>query len=150
MRNNSDVTSSPPRGNPTRLLGAYLIGLCIYSIGIYRWPGGPPFILDPRAGIAVLLNTRSSLPIATIHVIEWVCTGWLILLADVIFFTGKLVKLYLVSEVLLALPTAFYIGALAIGHGGHFAPGLQDLAVTVLLFSAFSVIPIGLALRSPA
>ena len=34
-----------------RLLGAYLFALCVYQIGIYRWPGGPPFILDPRAGI---------------------------------------------------------------------------------------------------
>ncbi len=83
-----------------------------------------------------------------IHRIEWACTGWLIVLADVIFFTGRLVKLYLISEIVLALPTAYYIGSLAIGHGGHFAPGFQDLVMTFLLFGVFSLIPIGLALRS--
>jgi hypothetical protein len=144
------MTIGVPVAKPNRFLGAYLLGLCIYSIGIYRWPGGPPFILDPRAGIAVLLNTRSSMDIATIHRIEWACTGWLVILADMIFITGRLVKLYLVSELLLALPTAFYIGSLAIGHGGHFAPGFQDLVVTFLLFSFFSLIPMGVALRSVA
>jgi hypothetical protein len=133
-----------PRKN-TRWLGAYLFGLCIYQIGIYRWPGGPPFILDPRAGIPVLLINHFSFDNKVIYPVEWITAAWLVLMAAMIFFRGTFLKIYLISEIILAAPTAYYIGVLAIQHGGDFAPGFKDLLLTIFLFLVFSAVPAGLA-----
>jgi hypothetical protein len=135
------------RPEPTRerLLGGYLLALCLYQIGIYRWPGGPPFILDPRAGIAVLLINHFSFDNKIIYPVEWITAIWLIFLAVMIFFRGNFLKTYLISEIILSAPTAYYIGVLAIQHGGDFAPGFKDLVLTALLFAIFSLAPMGLA-----
>ena len=139
---NMSATLEPRRH---RLLGGYLFALCLYQIAIYRWPGGPPFILDPRAGIAVLLINHFSFDNKVIYPVEWITATWLVFVAAMIFFRGKFVKAYLISEIVLAAPTAYYIGVLAIQHGGDFAPGFKDLVLTVLLFAIFSLVPIGLA-----
>jgi hypothetical protein len=67
------------------------------------------------------------------------------LLAAMIFFRGTFLKTYLISEAVLAAPTAYYIGVLAVQHGGDFAPGFKDLLLTIFLFCLFSVVPAGLA-----
>jgi hypothetical protein len=130
-----------------RLLGGYLLALCLYQIGIYRWPGGPPFILDPRAGIAVLLINHFSFDNKIIYPVEWITATWLVFLAVMIFFRGRFLKTYLISEIILAAPTAYYIGVLAIQRGGDFAPGFKDLILTALLFAIFSLAPMGLAVQ---
>jgi hypothetical protein len=134
------VRSSVSR--PEYLLGGYLFALCLYQIGIYRWPGGPPFILDPRAGIPVLLINHFSFDNKIIYPVEWITATWLVFLAAMIFFRGKFLTIYLVSEILLAAPTAYYIAVLAVQHGGHFAPGFKDMVLTALLFLVFSLIPV--------
>jgi hypothetical protein len=139
------TTTSKPESQPQRLLGGYLFALCIYQIGIYRWPGGPPFILDPRAGIAVLLINHLSFDNKVIYPVEWITAAWLVLVAALIFFRGKFVKTYLISEIVLAAPTAYYIGVLAIQHGGDFAPGFKDLLLTIILFFVFSVLPVAMS-----
>jgi hypothetical protein len=145
MGDNQAVDIRETARNRTRWLGAYLFGLCLYQIGIYRWPGGPPFILDPRAGIPVLLINHFSFDNKVIYPVEWITAAWLVLTAAMIFFRGKFLKAYLISEFVLAAPTAYYIGVLAIQHGGDFAPGLTDLLLTIFLFCVFSVVPAGLA-----
>jgi hypothetical protein len=130
-----------------RFLGAYLFGLSIYQIGIYCWPGGPPFILDPRAGIPVLLINHFSFDNKVIYPVEWITAAWLVLMAAMICFRGQFLKTYLISELILAAPTAYYIGVLAIQHGGDFAPGFKDLLLTIILFVVFSVVSAGLAAR---
>src|SRR5712691_4514384 len=37
--NNSTVSEEKRHRGGTRLLGGYLLALCLYQIGIYRWPG---------------------------------------------------------------------------------------------------------------
>src|SRR6202142_1265790 len=135
------------QNRPDRLLGGYLFALCLYQIGIYRWPGGPPFILDPRAGIPVLLINHFSFDNKVIYPVEWITAAWLVLMAVTIFFRGRFVKLYLISEIILAVPTAYYAGVLAVRHGGDFAPGFKDLLLTLFLFAIFSLVPIALAAR---
>jgi hypothetical protein len=157
MRDNQAVDTTATRRKSTRWLGAYLFALCLYQIGIYRWPGGPPFILDPRAGIPVLLINHFSFDNKVIYPVEWITAAWLVLMAAMIFFREKLLKVYLISELVLAAPTAYYIGVLAIQHGGDFAPGFKDLLLTIFLFLVFSVVPasfagweIGRARKTPA
>jgi hypothetical protein len=141
------VANSNAELHRERLLGAYLFDLCVYQIGIYCWPSGPPFILDPRAGIPVLLINHSSLDNKAIYPVEWITATWLVFLAAAIFFRGKLLKTYLISEIILAAPTAYYIGVLATRHGGDFAPGFKDLVITAILFTGFSLVPMALAIR---
>jgi hypothetical protein len=116
------VTNDQVKPRRERLLGAYLFALCLYQLGIYRWPGGPPFVLDPRAGIPVLLINHFSFDNKVIYPVEWITATWLVVAAAMIFFRGRLLIAYMVSEIVLAAPTAYYIGVLAIHHGGHFAP----------------------------
>lgn len=132
---------------PDHLLGAYLFALCVYQIGIYCWPSGPPFILDPRAGIPVLLINHFSFDNKVIHPVEWITATWLVIAAAMIFFRGRWLLPYLIAELVLAAPMAYYIGVLAVRHGGDFAPAFIDLLITVILFLVFSVIPIVLAAR---
>jgi hypothetical protein len=141
------ATSSQTKPRRERLLGAYLFGLCFYQIGIYRWPGGPPFVLDPRAGIPVLLINHFSFDNKVIYPAEWITATWLVIAATMIFFRGRLLLAYMISEIVLAAPTAYYIGVLAVHHGGHFAPAFVDLVATAVLFLFFSLVPIGLAAR---
>jgi hypothetical protein len=143
--NNSKVDVSKLEAKRYRFLGLYLFGLCLYQIGIYRWPGGPPFILDPRAGIPVLLINHFSFDNKVIYPVEWISAAWLVLMAAMILFRGRFLKVYLISEVILASPTAYYIGVLAVRHGGDFAPGFNDLLLTLILFCVFSVAPVGFA-----
>src|ERR1700693_164546 len=124
-----------------RMLGAYLFALCVYQIGIYCWPGGPPFILDPRAGIPVLLINHFSFDNKVIYPVEWVTATWLVVAAAMIFFRGRLLNAYFIAEIVLAAPTAYYIGVLAVRHGGDFAPGVKDLGLTGLLFLGFLLLP---------
>ena len=145
MGDNHAVDTPAAPHKTTRWIGAYLFGLCLYQIGIYRWPGGPPFILDPRAGIPVLLINHFSFDNKVIYPVEWITAAWLVLMAAMIFFRGQFLKTYLISEVVLAAPTAYYIGVLTIQHGGDFAPGFKDLLLTILLFLVFSAVPAGLA-----
>ena len=141
------MNSVNPSAKHHRLLGAYLFALCLYQIGIYQWPGGPPFILDPRAGIPVLLINHFGFDNKVIYPVEWITAAWLVLMATMIFFRRTFLKIYLISELVLAAPTAYYISVLAIRHGGDFAPGFKDLVLTAVLFLVFSVVPAGLALR---
>jgi hypothetical protein len=137
--------SEQTNSNRERLLGSYLLALCVYQIGIYCWPSGPPFVLDPRAGIPILLINRFSFDNKVIYPVEWITATWLVFAAVMIFFRARLLMTYLAVEIVLAAPTAYYICVLAIQRGGHFAPARVDLAVTVILFGLFSVIPVALA-----
>jgi hypothetical protein len=141
------ATDTKSKFRPERLLGAYLFGLGTYQIGIYCWPSGPPFILDPRAGIPVLLINHFAFDNKVIYPVEWITATWLVFVATMIFFRGRFLKAYLIAEIILAAPTAYYIGVLAVRHGGDFAPAFKDLIITAILFCIFSVIPGVWALR---
>src|SRR5271169_6784313 len=140
------VTNGKAEAHGERLLGAYLFALCIYQIGIYFWPGGPPFILDPRAGIPVLLINHFSFDNKVIYPVEWITATWLVIAAAMLFFRGRFLKPYLIAEIVLAAPTAYYIGILTVRHGGDFAPAFIDLVLTAILFAVFSLAPMGLAI----
>jgi hypothetical protein len=145
-RHNQTMTKLPRLPLRRRILGGYLFALCAYQLLIYRWPGGPPFVLDPRAGIPVLLINHFSFTNKVIYPVEWATAGWLVFIAAMILFWGKFVKVYLIAEALLAVPTAYYIAVLISQRGGDFAPGFHDVILTFLLFFFFSAVPMALAL----
>lgn len=137
------ATNAPapaPRGQ--RYLGMYLFALCVYQFGIYQWPGGPPFVLDPRGGIAVLLINHFLADNKVILPVQWISLAWLAFAAVMLLLRRRFLKVYVVSEILLAAPTAYYIGVLAVLHGGDFAPAFQDLVITLCFFLAYSAIPV--------
>jgi len=136
-----------PKRQPQRLLGSNLFALCVYQIAIYNWPGGPPFILDPRAGIPVLLINHFGFDNKVIYPVEWITALWLVCVSVMIFFRGKFLKAYFISEILLGAPTLYYIGVLVARHGGDFAPGAKDVFLTLAIFAVFSVAPMVLAAR---
>ncbi|MGH9680634.1 MAG: hypothetical protein ACRD4Y_11850 [Candidatus Acidiferrales bacterium] len=138
----------PSESRREYLLGGYLFALCIYQIGIYCWPSGPPFVLDPRAGIPVLLILHFAFDNKVIFPVEWLSAAWLVIAATMIFFRGRFLKAYLIVEIVLAAPTLYYIGVLAAHRGGDFAPGLPDLVLTTAIFVVFSAVPVGLAARA--
>jgi hypothetical protein len=79
--------------------------------------------------------------------VEWITATWLVFATAMIFFRGNFLKPYLIVEVVLAAPTAYYIGVLAMRHGGDFAPGFKDLVLTAILFAVFSLAPMALAVQ---
>src|SRR5215469_7324194 len=111
------VVETMPTPRAQRMLGAYLFGLCLYQIGIYCWPSGPPFVLDPRAGIPVLLINHFNFDNKVIYPVEWITAAWLVIAAAIIFFRGRLVRTYALVEIVLAAPTAYYIYVLATQGG---------------------------------
>jgi hypothetical protein len=82
-----------------------------------------------------------------IYPVEWITATWLVIAAAMIFFRGGFLKPYLIAEIILASPTAYYISILAMRHGGDFAPGFKDLVLTAILFSMFSLVPMGWAVQ---
>jgi len=94
-----------------------------------------------------LLINHFSFDNKIIYPVEWITAAWLVFLAGMLFFRGRLLKTYLISEMVLAAPTAYYIAVLAIQHGGHFAPAFKDVELTAILFTIFSLAPIALAIQ---
>ena len=95
----------------------------------------------------MLLINHFSFDNKVLFPIEWITASWLVFLAAMVFFRGKFLKIYLISEIILALPTAYYIGVLAIRHGGDFAPGFKDILLTAFLFTVFSLVPLGMTVQ---
>ena len=140
------AVSDRPNLGREHLLGGYLFSLCVYQIGIYCWPGGPPFILDPRAGIPVLLINHFSFDNKVIYPVEWITATWLVLVAAMIFFRGRFLRVYLIAEIILAAPTAYYICVLAPARR-RFRAGVQGPRLDRAVVPCFFLIPAGLAAR---
>jgi len=132
----------------TRILGCYL--LCVAAFQIYvsiEIANGEIvfFYILPHFGIhAFLLGIVGTY---NLMLIEWLTAGWIIALA-VLFLLGQSpIKIYIISEILLSMPSFFFICLVIIAsmkrtHG--FSPLELMLPVIIMLITAF--IPIGLIL----
>jgi hypothetical protein len=76
---------------------------------------------------------------------EWATAIWLFCIGMIIFFHGRLIKAYIVSEMFLGLITTFVIGVWL--FGGHAVPFGLGLIGYIVLFVFFTCIPVGLAIR---
>jgi hypothetical protein len=129
----------------TRILGAYLTVCAAYQIGLQFWPGGAPTMIIPRFGVAYLLAPFLRAPDSSLTVLDLVLGVWQLAVAVSCFMNKPLLKAYIASEILLSLPTAFWIiSLLFLGRGHVFGRADSFIPLTVLLF--FSAVPLSLAI----
>ena len=135
----------------TKLLGAYLMVAAGCQIGLYVWHGSPPFLLDPRVGVAMLLAGVLDVGDHVTYIIEWLSGLWLLCLGSFIFAGSQVLRTYvlrtyIVSEVLLAVPTLLYLAIFTFSGGHMKATTPIEAAPFWLLFMAFSGAPVCLAI----
>jgi hypothetical protein len=134
------------RNRLTRILAWYLTVCAAYQIVLHFWPGGPPVIAMPRFGVdyilAVTLRGRDS----AISLADFPLIAWQMILAVSCFRNRPLLKTYIVSEALLALPGCFWGMALLVGGGGDMFQR-SDSLIPLSVILVFSVVPISLGVR---
>ena len=142
--------------NPARLkfLGIYLIVICSLQICLYAIISFNPkdlgvlFYFDPRIGIFFLETAfRGSEQIAP-GVFRWLSAAWILTLGIILFSGRPLLKTYIVSEIVFALPSLLFglvvvIAGLSAAHGFS----VPELFFPILIMLFFSIIPLVLAIR---
>jgi hypothetical protein len=136
----------------TKILGAYLLvasilQTCLYlalsiSAEKYDWL----FYFDPRIGIFFLESGFRGAEQVTPNIFRWLSAVWILALGISQFSGRPLIKAYIISEIVLTLPNLLFVFAivwanLSPAHG--FSIG--ELFFPVLVMTAFSVVPLGLA-----
>lgn len=135
-----------------KFLGIYLIVICALQICLYLalsvgseenlWL----FYFDPRIGIfffeAVLRGAEQTAP----GVLRWLSVVWILALGAFMLSGRPLIKTYIVSEIVLALPSLLFslviiAGNMSPAHG--FSIG--ELFIPILIMIVFSIFPLGLA-----
>ncbi len=126
-----------------RAFGGYLLACSIYQGILYMRPNGTLSAFDPRLGFFIL----GGLGETGVTLVEWVSAVWLLCLGLALVLGARRIPLlaYLLSEPILALPTGLYIVLSLFGALGHLSAGGRGLMNLVLLFVAFSVLPLALA-----
>ena len=143
----------------TDILAVYLSVLALLQIGLYfvlvnRGSMGALLYLDPRLGIDAWLTggkmsaeARSSMTVLS-QEIRWIAATWILGLGLLLTFRKPVVKLYVVSECLLSLPTLAFFGMVILanlsqGHG--FSIG--ELFFPLVVFSIYTIAPLYIALQ---
>ncbi len=124
------------------MLGVYLVVLSCCQFVVYAWLSQITG-LDPRVGISMVVERMLGGSHQVTEASEWTSALWLLGVA-ILFVSGKnIFKTYVVSEVVLAIPTVVaevpFLPSLFFGSFGWFT-------VTVLVFVLFTAIPVGLAI----
>ena len=131
------------RDRLTTFLGWYLTCCAAYEIGLHLWHGRA--LVTPRFGMASLLATLLRPPYSSLTVMDWVSGVWLLALAGTCFLNRPLLKAYIASEILLSLPTAYWIISLLLAGGADmYRRADAFILLTILLF--FSAVPLSLAI----
>jgi hypothetical protein len=134
----------------TYLLAACALQACVYlglslAAGKYDWL----FYFDPRLGIFFLESGLRGAEQVAPGVLRWLSVAWLLAVGVGLCSGRAALKTYIVSELVLSLPNLLFV--LAVGwanlspaHG--FSVG--ELFCPALVMTAFSVVPLMLALRA--
>jgi hypothetical protein len=138
----------------TKTLGVYLLVGSILQLSLYLamslstdkadWL----FYFDPRIGIFFLESGVRGAELIIPGIFQWLSAVWIFLLGLMLLFGRPAVKTYIVSEVILSIPSVLFILAivwanLSPAHG--FSVG--ELLFRVIVTIAFSVVPLVLAFR---
>lgn len=103
---------------------------------------------DPRLGIFFLESGLRGAELIIPGIFQWLAAVWILLLGLMLLFGRPLVKTYIVSEIILSIPSVFFFLAiiwsnLSPAHG--FSVG--ELLFPVIVMIAFSIVPLVLAFR---
>ena len=123
--------------------------LCLYlALSLATDEAGWLFYFDPRIGIFFLESGARGAELIIPGLFQWLSAGWILLLGLMLLFGRPLMKTYIVSEIILSVPSLFFFLAIAWGnlspaHG--FSVG--ELLFPVIIMIVFSVVPLVLAIR---
>ena len=138
----------------TKTLGLYpmvgsILQICLYlTLSLSTAKADWLFYFDPRLGIFFLESGVRGAELIIPGVFQWLSAVWIFLLGLMLLFGRPLVKTYIVSEIILSIPSVFFFLAivwanLSPAHG--FSVG--ELLLPVIVMMAFSVVPLILASR---
>jgi hypothetical protein len=141
-----------PQG--TKTLGVYLLVGSILQLSLYLAMSLPTvkadwlFYFDPRIGIFFLESGVRGVELIIPGIFQWLSAVWILLLGLMLLFGRVAVKVYIVSEIILSIPSVFFFLAivwanLSPAHG--FSVG--ELLFPVIVTIAFSIVPLVLAFR---
>gem|GEM_PF-5771713 len=85
----------------------------------------------------------------TPSIVRWFALGWILALGVLLFAGRRLLKIYIVSEIVLSLPNIAFFALIALASlapGSHFS--VRQLFWPVLVMIVFSIVPLVLAFWS--
>ena len=134
-----------------RALAAWLAILASLQLVLYlRWSlysDMDLFYFDPRIGLFALMDfigIRSERPMAP----QWLSALWLAVLSGVMWFKPAALRVYLITEFVVALPSLLFFGLVFLvnmspAHGFS----RRELVFPVIVFLTFTVAPLLAAIR---
>ena len=139
----------------TKTLGLYLLmasvlQICLYlalSISTDKIDG--LFYFDPRLGIFFLESSLRGAERVTPGFFQWLSAGWILLVGLMLLFGRPLVRTYVVSEIILSLPSVvFFLMVLWVNMSPAHGFSAGELLFPLMVMIAFSVVPLLLAFRT--
>jgi hypothetical protein len=129
-----------------RILGIYLLCGSLYEIAAdYRYIHNysNSWMWTPRPGLLILLDWLSpvNMRMATVFAL------WLAAMGCGVLLNGATVRIYVVSEVVLLLPSVLYIVAMILTPRGHAVPSFPILLFQLCVVSSFSGFPLYSGIR---
>ena len=135
-----------------KFLGIYLVVICALQICLYLalsvvseenlWL----FYFDPRIGIFFLETVFRGAEQIVPGIFRWLSVVWILALGVFMVSGRPLIKTYIASEIVLALPSLLFslvivVGNLSPAHGFS----VRELFTPILVMIFFSLVPLGLA-----
>ena len=127
-------------------LGLYLGTLAVAQIAIYvAWTSRPDsslFYFDPRIGLFIVQSMMSGREPPGPALLGWLSALWLLVEALLMGWTRWGPGVYLVSELILALPSLiFFITVAVVNMSPAHGFSVAELTIPVPVFVLFSVVP---------
>ena len=138
----------------TRILGAYVViggllqALLYLLLSISRnhdWL----FYFDPRIGIFFLETGWRGTEQIVPGIVRWLTVGWLLTIGGLLLTGRKLIRAYIISEIILLPPNIFFFVVIVLANlGAAHGFSVGELFLPMLVMVAFSIIPLVLAFWS--
>lgn len=139
----------------TKTLGLYLLvasalQICLYlALSLSTDKADWLFYFDPRLGIFFLESSVPGADQVAPGIFQWVSAVWILLLALMLLFGRPLVRTYIVSEIILSIPSVlFFLMVLWVNMSPAHGFSVGELFFPVMVMIAFSVVPLVLAFKT--
>jgi hypothetical protein len=107
------------------------------------------FYLDPRLGLLLLQEVLSSRSRIGPGLLSWLSAAWLGYIAVSVGRSPRALRLYRLSEPVLALPSLAVLASTALPAVRRaISPSLPEILIPTIVFVVFTVVPYVLALRT--